>query len=70
VPAADLVERYAELDIKQTIFLYDEDGEGALAIISFLKRRGIHNFYHLKGGFQAAKAIELPMEHEPVKTKE
>jgi rhodanese-related sulfurtransferase len=70
LPADELLDRFAEVNSDDTVYLYDEDGEGSLAVISFLKKHGLHNFYHLKGGFQAAQAEGLPMEQEQKDNKQ
>jgi rhodanese-related sulfurtransferase len=62
IPGVEMLDRFTEIQDEKTVYLYDEDGEGALAVISFLKKHGLHFFYNLNGGFQAALSAGLPME--------
>ncbi len=49
---------------KKTFYIYDEDGSNSATLISFLKSKGLHNYYHLTGGFAALKAAGAPVEVE------
>lgn len=58
---AKLVDGADKLPNDKTIYLYCEDGRMSLAVISFLKRQGHHQFYHLNGGIKALYAAEAPV---------
>jgi hydroxyacylglutathione hydrolase len=53
IPIANLIFNLEELPRNGVYYLYCDDGNLSLSIISCLKSQGFHNFYHIKGGFKA-----------------
>lgn len=64
VPAEALMLQFDELPEDITYYLYDDKGDIALFVITFLKRLGLHNFYLLKGGLEALAREQAEMEGE------
>jgi rhodanese-related sulfurtransferase len=56
-----LLKNAAKLKPENTYYIYCEDGNIALSLISILKHEGYHNFYHLQGGFKALFEAEASM---------
>jgi len=61
IPVENLVFNLDDLPKDGIFYLYDEDGELSLSIISALKNQGLHNYYHITGGFNALKQNEASM---------
>ena len=61
VQASKLINHMEALPKDDVFYLYDEDGETALSIISWLKKHGHHNYYHIKGGYKALQESEASM---------
>ena len=65
VPPVEMILGWEALaNSKKTYYIYDEDGIYAATLISFLKSKGLHNYYHLTGGFRALKAAGAVLEGE------
>lgn len=62
IAASKLIANIKELPDNKTYYVYCEDGERSLSVISYLKRSGLHNFYHITGGFQALHQADAPMQ--------
>ena len=45
------------LDNKLQFYMYCQNGRLSMSLISYLKTHGIHNIYHLSGGFEKAAAF-------------
>jgi len=56
-----LLKNVAKLKPEHTYYIYCEDGNISLSLISMLKSEGYHNFYHLQGGFKALFEAEANM---------
>jgi rhodanese-related sulfurtransferase len=65
IPLTLLSESAGALPKDQIYYIYCEDGERSLSLISYLKREGLHNFYHIQGGFKALHQSEAPLESAP-----
>jgi rhodanese-related sulfurtransferase len=61
IPVENLLFNLDQLPKEGTFYLYCEDGDLSLSVISSLKNQGLHNYYHVKGGFQALKKNEAKM---------
>jgi rhodanese-related sulfurtransferase len=61
VQASKLINHIEELPRDDIFYLYDEDGETAMFIVSWLKKHGHHNYYHIKGGYKALLESEAIM---------
>ncbi|MGZ5243262.1 MAG: rhodanese-like domain-containing protein [Bacteroidia bacterium] len=59
--AETLVKNAAKLKPEHIYYIYCDDGNISLTLISLLKREGYHNFYHLQGGFKALFEAEASM---------
>jgi rhodanese-related sulfurtransferase len=66
IAGSKLIANIKELPDNKTYYIYCEDGERSLSLISYLKRSGLHNFYHITGGFQALHQADAPMQTNTV----
>ena len=64
-----LLNELPDLHTNKTYYLLCWDGRISMAVISLLKERGYHNFYHIAGGFQAAREEEKVELIKPAKQK-
>lgn len=55
IPADTLINNYELIDNKSEICMICQNGILSMSLISYLKINGIHNIYHLDGGFRAIK---------------
>jgi len=53
IPPQNLLYNLEELPRDTTFYMYCDDGELSVSVISVLKRHGFHNFYHINGGYNA-----------------
>ncbi|MED5369376.1 MAG: rhodanese-like domain-containing protein [Myxococcota bacterium] len=60
--AVDLMIRLAELPSDTPLVCYSDDGELGLTAVLFLRRRGFHQAWNLKGGIKAWKSAGHPTE--------
>jgi len=62
IPVENLLFNLEDLPKDGIFYMYCDDGELSLSIISCLKSQGFHNFYHVTGGFDALLQNEAAME--------
>jgi hydroxyacylglutathione hydrolase len=62
IPVENLVFNLDDLPKDGVFYIYCEDGELSLSIVSCLKSQGLHNYYHIRGGFVALRQNEASME--------
>jgi hydroxyacylglutathione hydrolase len=61
IPVENLLFNLDDLPKDGIFYMYCEDGELSLSVISCLKSQGLHNYYHIKGGFRALHQAEAKM---------
>jgi hydroxyacylglutathione hydrolase len=61
IPVESLLFNLNDLPKDGIFYMYCEDGELSLSVISCLKSQGLHNYYHIKGGFRALHQAEASM---------
>lgn len=57
IPMENILYNLEELPKDQIFYLYCDDGELSISVISCLKSQGFHNFYHVAGGYQALRKL-------------
>lgn len=66
IAASKLIANLNTLPDNKIYYIYCEDGERSLALVSYLKRTNLHNFYHITGGFKALHKADAPMQTNTV----
>ncbi len=52
IPQSQLRQRYKEIRPDKPVYLYDQNGINSPRVAMFLKKKGYHDLYQLKGGFK------------------
>ena len=53
IPQSQLRQRYKEIRPDKPVYLYDQNGINGSRVAMFLKKKGYHDLYQLKGGFRS-----------------
>jgi len=59
IPVLHLINDYEMIDKNSEMCIFCNNGESSMSLISYLKINGIHNVYHVEGGFNFLVASSL-----------